>query len=144
MNGATHFVSVKGRFSPSREEKFRLRGIPDLRAWLALLLIVCLLPTTLRADRYDGQVGKLKAIFQLEWGGDNSVGGTYRYPSRKGVVYRLEGEVTEDGKLVLREYTGTNLTAVLMLKDTGGGSKVRWSGKMQNTDGREFEVWFGQ
>jgi hypothetical protein len=31
-----------------------------------------------------------------------------------------------------------------MLKNTGGGSKVRWSGKMQNTDGREFEVWFGE
>lgn len=144
MNGATHFVSATSRFSPCQEGTFRRRGIHGLRAWSTLLLIVCLLPTTLRADRYDGQVGKLKAIFNLDWGGDNSVGGTYRYPSRKGVVYRLEGEVTEDGKLVLREYTGTNLTAVLMLKDTGGGSKVRWSGKMQNTDGREFEVWFGE
>lgn len=109
---------------------------------LGLLLLFSLTLSSLHAERYDGQVGKLKAIFNLDWGADNSLGGTYRYPSRKGVVYRLEGEVTEDGKLVLREYKGTNLTAVLILKDTGGGSKVRWSGTMKNTDGREFEVWF--
>jgi len=96
------------------------------------------------AERYQGQVGKLKAVFNIEWGGDNSVGGTYHYPSRPGVVYTLEGEFGADGKLVLREYTEGVLTAVLMLSNSGSGNKVRWSGKMKNTDGREFNMWFGE
>lgn len=142
MKSTTRFFDRSHRFHRRHAGKLGGAGFPGVA--FALLLLFSLTLSPLHAERYDGQVGKLKAIFNLDWGGDNSVGGTYRYPSRKGIVYRLEGEVTEDGKLVLREYTGTNLTAVLMLKDTGGGSKVRWSGKMQNTDGREFEVWFGE
>jgi hypothetical protein len=105
-------------------------------------LFASILPAS--AERYTGQVGKLKAVFNIEWGGDNSVGGTYRYPSRKGEVYTLEGEFAADGKLVLREYTDGTLTAVMMLHATGEGDKVRWSGKMKNTDGREFDMWFGE
>ena len=109
---------------------------------LLFILFASIIPAA--AERYAGQVGKLKAVFNIEWGGDNSVGGTYRYPSRKGVVYTLEGEFGADGKLVLREYSGGVLTAVMMLRATGDGDKVRWSGKMKNTDGRELEMWFGE
>lgn len=144
MDRLSRFTSWRDRLSSPRGENSFRGGIFGLRSWIALLVIACVLPQPLHAERYGGQVGKLKANFNLDWGGDNSVGGTYRYPSRKGVVYLLEGEVTEDGKLVLREYTGTNLTAVLILKDTGGGNRVRWSGTMKNTDGREFEVWFSE
>ena len=106
------------------------------------LLFVSILSAS--AERYTGQVGKLEAVFNIEWGGDNSVGGTYRYASRKGGVYTLEGEFAADGKLVLREYTDGTLTAVMMLRGTGEGDKVRWSGRMKNTDGREFDMWFGE
>jgi hypothetical protein len=107
-----------------------------------LFLFASILPAS--AERYAGQVGKLKAVFDIEWGGDKSVGGTYRYPSRKGVVYTLDGEFAADGKLVLREYTDGTLTAVMMLRNTSVADKLRWSGTMKNTDGRELDMWFGE
>ena len=113
------------------------------RSLAVAFLIGFIFLTSAIAERYEGHVGKLKAVFKIEWGGDKSVGGTYWYPSRKGVVYTLDGEFGADGKLILREYTGGKLTAVLTLSDAGRGGKIRWSGKMKNTDGREFEVSFG-
>lgn len=106
------------------------------------LLLTSILPSV--AEEYHGKVGKLDAVFDIEWGGDNSVGGIYYYPSRKGVTYTLEGEFGADDKLILREYTEGKITAVMILSHTGGEDNVRWSGKMKNTDGREFDMWFGE
>lgn len=96
------------------------------------------------AEEYRGKVGKLDAVFDINWGGDDSVEGTYYYPSRQGVIYNLKGEFAADGKLVLREYTNGRLSAVLTLSESGRQDMFRWSGKMKNTDGREFDMWFGE
>jgi len=72
-----------------------------------------------KAEEYRGKVGKLEAVFNIDWGGDETVEGTYHYPSRPGVIYDLKGEFAADGKLVLREYTNGRLTAVLTLAESG-------------------------
>jgi len=116
-----------------------------MKRLITLAILFFLVPCeSSMAEIYHGQVGKLKAVFDIEWGGDNSVGGVYHYPSKPGVTYTLEGEFGADGKLVLREYTHGTLTAVLFLSDEGGGRKIRWAGKMKNTDGRELNMWFGE
>jgi hypothetical protein len=123
----------------------RVTNVPTMKQLISLVLLFFLVSSkTAIAEIYQGQVGKLKAEFDIEWGGDNSVGGTYYYLSKPGKTYTLEGEFGADGKLVLREYTDGTLTAVLFLSDAGGGRKVRWAGKMKNTDGREFTTWFGE
>jgi hypothetical protein len=113
--------------------------------------IVCLaLPQPADAGSYKGQVGKLKAVFEIDWDesdtgapGDGGIHGFYYYPSRPNQTYLIEGEFGADRKLVLREYTDGTLTAVMILTGAGG-KKVRWSGKMKNTDGREFDMWFAE
>lgn len=115
----------------------------NLKFSLAVFVLLCsILPSS--AEEYRGKVGKLDAVFDIDWGGDETVAGTYFYPSRKGVIYKLQGEFAADGKLVLREYTNGTVTAVLILSETGGQDSFRWSGKMRNTDGREFDMWFGE
>lgn len=96
------------------------------------------------AEEYRGKVGKLDAVFDIDWGGDETVSGSYYYPSRKGVIYTLQGEFAANGKLVFREYTNGTVTAILTLSESGRQDTFRWSGKMKNTDGREFDMWFGE
>jgi len=98
----------------------------------------------LGAEEYRGKVGKLDAVFDIDWGGDETVSGSYYYPSRKAVIYILRGEFADNGKLVLREYTNGTVTAILTLSESGRQDIFRWSGKMRNTDGREFDMWFGE
>ena len=56
---------------------------------------------------YGGAVGKLAAIFFIEWTGTgNPVEGYYYYPSRgKEKTYKLKGSNPKQGVLVLQEYT---------------------------------------
>lgn len=106
------------------------------------LLLVCftILPVT-GAD-YRGKVGKLEAVFSLEWHDDGSVSGAYGYPAKPGTIYGLAGSNPAEGELYLEEYTGDVLTAQCSLKKTVTNGAIVWRGEMHNTDGRVLEMEF--
>lgn len=113
------------------------------RTALRLLLVcVTILPVT-GAD-YRGKVGKLEAVFSLEWHDDGSVSGAYAYPSKPGTVYGLAGSNPAEGELYLEEYTGDTLTARCALKKTVTNGVIVWRGEMHNTDGRVLEMEFAR
>lgn len=113
------------------------------RAALRLLLFcITILPVT-GAD-YRGKVGKLEAVFSLEWHDDGSVSGAYAYPSKPGTVYGLAGSNPAEGELYLEEYTGDTLTARCFLKKNVTNGAIIWRGEMNNTDGRVLEMEFAR
>ncbi|HNW89219.1 MAG TPA: SH3 domain-containing protein [Bacteroidales bacterium] len=92
----------------------------------------------LKSNNFNGNVGKLDAIFILNWYTDGRVEGTYYYPSRKGIVYSLKGTENSQGSLVLDEYTNDKLSANCELQK----SNDCYEGTMKNTDGRSFDMKF--
>lgn len=96
------------------------------------------------AGDYSGNVGKLDAVFSIEWHDDGTVSGTYYYPSRTGVTYSLRGNNHTEGKLYLEEYTNGTLTARCYLSKELSGSAIVWKGEMQNTDGRRLPMAFAR
>ena len=101
-------------------------------------------PCLLQANDYQGSVGKMKAVFSLTWHDDRTVTGTYSYPDRPGLVYRLSGNNPREGQLYLEEYTGNTLSARCFLQKELTGSAIVWKGRMVNTDGREFPMHFAR
>lgn len=99
---------------------------------------------TVRAADYTGNVGRMEASFSLDWHHDGSVTGTYHYPKRPGITYRLVGENPREGELRLDEYTGETLTARCRLHKRIEGSRIVWEGTMANTDGRRFPMAFAR
>lgn len=97
-----------------------------------------------KADEYSGSVGGLQADFSLEFHDDGSVSGTYSYPSNKGSVYLLSGSNPRQGELYLEEYTGATLSAKCYLSKRVTEDFIVWEGVMQNTDGREFDMFFSR
>jgi hypothetical protein len=98
---------------------------------------------------YGGSVGKLEAVFILEWDDDNGiVSGYYYYPSRgRARTYRLEGTNPKPGVLMLREFTtthsgGEELSANCRLVKRVTEDRIVWEGQMHNTDGRSLKMNF--
>ena len=79
--------------------------------FLIATLSLCFLAFPAGAGDYTGDVGGLGAEFSLDWHNNGEVTGTYHYPSRPGVTYRLSGNNHTEGKLYLEEFTGNHLTA---------------------------------
>lgn len=113
---------------------------------LARFLILWLLFGIGSADAsdYQGAVGKMAAVFSIDFNDDGTVSGTYSYPARKGVVYRLAGSNPRQGELYLEEYTGQALSARCYLSKKVVGSTVIWEGTMKNTDGRQLAMSFSR
>lgn len=113
-----------------------------------LVFTILLLPVLLCsifAAEYKGYVGKLDAVFSLQFHSDGSVSGTYSYPRRPGVVYKLRGENREEGKLILNEFTKGTLSAHCKLTKELTDSTIVWKGTMTNVDGRgPFEMSFSR
>lgn len=92
------------------------------------------------AKEYRGHVGRLAAVYSLRWWDDGRVTGTYHYPARPGVTYTLKGRNDRPGQLYLEEYTGSELSARCHLAKSLQGGAIVWSGMMNNTDGRRFQM----
>ena len=100
---------------------------------------------------YGGKVGKLQAVFFLEWSGvGKPVSGYYFYPARgRAKTYKLEGSNPEEGVLNLKEFTvGKNgavaESANCRLTKSVEGNRIVWKGIMNNTDGRKIPVEFSR
>ena len=100
---------------------------------------------------YGGKVGKLEAIFVLEFSGTgNPVDGWYYYPSRgREKRYLLKGSNPKNGVLLLQEYTpkvhgAAELSANCRLTKKITGGRITWSGRMNNTDGRSLAISFSR
>jgi hypothetical protein len=85
----------------------------------------------------EGSVGKLPAVFNLTFDYENQkISGTYNYPSRPNVTYRLEGTISGK-KITLTEYTKGIKTATCYLTTSDNNN---FSGSMNNTDGRQLAM----
>jgi len=101
---------------------------------------------------YAGKVGKLDAIFLIEWDGEpnNTLQGYYYYPSRgRDRMYRLTGTNPKQGVLLLQEYSPTSsggevLSANCRLIKRETKDRIIWEGRMDNTDGRSFSISFSR
>jgi hypothetical protein len=100
---------------------------------------------------YGGSVGKLEAVFILEWDDYNGiVSGYYYYPSRgRARTYRLEGTNPKPGVLMLREFTttqsgGEELSANCRLVKRVTEDRIVWEGQMHNADGRALKMSFSR
>lgn len=96
------------------------------------------------AAEYKGKVGNLDAIFNLEWKSETTLDGTYQYPKRPGITYRLSGSNPKDGYIQLKEWTGENLSAICELHKKLENDTVTWEGVMHNTDGRKLPMFFSR
>jgi hypothetical protein len=95
-------------------------------------------PTT-----YVGYVGQRNAIFYLNWLPNGRISGTYYYPGRNR-TYDLSGNNFKEGEVYLDEYTDGELTARIGLTKYIVANQIVWTGIMQNTDGRRFEISFSR
>lgn len=92
---------------------------------------------------YVGSVGRMKAVFALNWGNDGQVTGVYCNPTRDANrIYELTGNNPSEGVLVLNEYTDGALSAKISMTKEVSPAWIAWSGKMQNTDGRVLSITF--
>ncbi|MDP0490405.1 MAG: hypothetical protein Q7Q71_05085 [Verrucomicrobiota bacterium JB023] len=91
----------------------------------------------------QGFVGKLDASFSLTIDEAGKVSGSYYYPARgREKTYRLDGEISSGNLMILREYTGSELSAICELSKVRQGSQEVWRGTMKNLDGRQFQMGF--
>lgn len=98
----------------------------------------------IEAADYQGKIGKLEAVFSLEWHDDGSVTGAYGHPAKPGTIYSLEGNNPAEGELYLEEYTGDTLTARCYLRKVVTDGVILWRGEMRNTDGRILPMEFAR
>lgn len=84
---------------------------------------------------YSGAIGRLNAIYNIQWMSDGSIAGTYYYTSRADVVYTLKGKESGD-KVYLTEYTNGSATGncTLYVND------LCFSGNMSNAEGTNLEM----
>lgn len=108
------------------------------------MLLVNFSLSLLQATEYRGTVGKLSAIFTLDWNEDGSVKGSYYHPARPGVTYQLAGKNLSAGTLYLEEFSGPKLTARCDLSKQVNGDVISWVGEMRNLDGRTFPLSFAR
>ena len=101
---------------------------------------------------YGGRVGKLEAVFLIEWDEEpnTTLNGIYYYPSRgRKLKYRLAGTNPKPGVLILQEFTptadgGEVLSANCRLSKRISGDRIVWEGTMKNTDGRVLPMSFSR
>ena len=101
---------------------------------------------------YWGKVGKLDAVFLIEWDGEpnNVLQGYYYYPSRgRDRMYRLTGTNPKPGVLLLQEYSpkpsgGEVLSANCRLSKRETKDRIIWEGRIENAEGRVFPIWFSR
>jgi hypothetical protein len=100
---------------------------------------------------YGGNIGKLDALFFIEWTGTgNPVSGHYFHLSNgRKKTYTLTGNNPKDGVVNLAEYTpdgkGTaKLTANCRLTKRVTADRIIWEGTMNNTDGRVLPMKFSR
>ena len=88
------------------------------------------------AKSFSGKVGKLDALYNLQWNTDGTINGTYYYPKRANITYTLMGRDLGNGNIELTEYTNNNISAHfnLHLQDNC------YVGQINNTDGRVFNI----
>lgn len=90
-----------------------------------------------KAVQLSGSVGKLPAVFTLTFDYTNKkIEGSYYYPTRKGIEYRLSGIIGLN-RIELIEYTGGKKTATCALKVIDSS---HFTGTMFNTNGRELKM----
>lgn len=111
--------------------------------WMSLVLGFCGL-SAVHATDYTGKVGKLEAVFSLDWAADGSVAGAYHYPAKPGVRYALRGSNPSEGKLYLEEFTDGALTARCHLVKRIEDGRIVWEGTMANMDGRRLPMSFSR
>jgi hypothetical protein len=87
--------------------------------------------------RYTGSVGKLTTAYDIKIS-NNEITGSYFYLNRPSTVYRLEGQLEQDGTMRLIEYTDGEQTASCILAKAA--AEKCYLGKMNNTDGRSFRM----
>lgn len=113
---------------------------------LPILILITFLPalSITRGGEYKGAVGRMAAVFSIDFHDNGTVSGTYSYPARKGVVYSLSGNNPRSGELYLEEYTGRQLSAKCYLSKRVTDNSIIWEGKMHNTDGRKLDMHFSR
>jgi hypothetical protein len=93
-------------------------------------------PTQTATKSLTGNVGKLKAIYNLTWNQDGTIHGTYRYPKRPDTRYTLTGKDLGNGNIQLTEYTGNAISATCNLSLQGNC----YVGQMNNTNGKTLKM----
>jgi hypothetical protein len=96
---------------------------------------------SVQEEGYVGHIGQHNALFNLRWLPGGRITGTYFYQGNDR-SYTLSGNNYTEGKVYLEEYTDGEITARIALAKYLFGKEIVWSGVMQNTDGRRFEVSF--
>jgi hypothetical protein len=117
---------------------------PVMHRLLFWIVLACSVNLSSGAADYVGKVGKLEAVFSLEWHEDGSVSGAYGYPAKPTTIYGLAGSNPAEGELYLEEYTGETLTARCYLKKIVTDGAIVWSGEMHNSDGRVLPMAFAR
>jgi hypothetical protein len=92
--------------------------------------------TIISTKSFNGHVGKLDAIYELNWYSDGTIEGIHNYPSRTYSQYTLKGIDLGNGNIELTEYTGSNISASCNLTLEG----KCYTGQMNNTDGRQLNM----
>ena len=88
---------------------------------------------------FTGAVGNWTAYFTLTFDYPNkTIHGTYSYPNRPGVIYKIEGTILgNDVELI--EYTDNRVSARCSLHTD---DRICFTGTMNNTDGRRLSMNF--
>ncbi len=92
--------------------------------------------TILDVKSYTGNVGRLSATFNIMWMSDGTIQGTYYCDSRAYKIYALRGRKLSSGELEMNEYTDNTISAHCSLSFSGNC----FIGRMNNTDGRSFDI----
>lgn len=90
---------------------------------------------------YQGMVGSSPVSVSLNWNRDGGVSGQYR-SSATGKTYRLAGSNALEGFVYLDEFTGSALSARILLGKERVNGKIRWAGTLYNVDGPRRSVSF--
>jgi hypothetical protein len=98
---------------------------------------------SVQEEGYVGHVGQHNALFNLKWLPGGRITGNYFYQGGDR-SYTLSGDNFTEGKVYLEEYTEGELTARIALVKYIIGNEIVWSGIMQNTDGRRFDISFSR
>ena len=88
---------------------------------------------------YTGNVGRLRVQACLTNVG-REVTGWYWTMQQYSNTYRLEGTNVQNGRFDLNEYTGSSISARIVLVKRVTAREIVWSGTMHNTDGRRIPM----
>ena len=93
-----------------------------------------------KTSLFKGNVGNLAATFNLRIDySEQTVNGNYFYPSLPNIIYRISGSIPTKTQMYLTEFTQGTQTASCTLLTS---DDVCWAGRMENTDGKVFNMSF--